>query len=162
MILPTLKVSVMEVLLFSQHLTSSKKQKNNDMLFRPYLKKTCADVAKKILSRQLDLSRINGTRHLILQRGKLPLFVVPTHKMLQTFLQFRQRFKAKQVSAFILRRPPKTLNINVVQPTTTTVHTVLRRTTNEPTQKLRTRKLTPLITIENLRLARVRRQQRTA
>lgn len=81
-----------------------------------------------------------------------PIVIVPIHELLQSGVQFRQRFEPSQVSAFVLRRPPEPLNVHVVQPSSLAIHAVFRYATGKHVQKSRTRVLASLIRVEKLRL----------
>ena len=130
----------------------------NDLAFRPMPQKNLRCFARTASCWQHDFSGVHCSRNIVRQRRMNAFFIVPLHKSFQADLQFRQRGKALSMHAFVLRCPPKSLNINVVQPPPATIPTVLCRTTIETTQKLRTRQLTPLIAVEKLRLAGLRQQ----
>lgn len=81
--------------------------------------------------------------------------IVPIHKTFQTRLQFQRRFEASQMSAFVLRRPPESFDIHVVEPTSFAVHAVLRPPSRKTVQKLVAGELHALIAVEKLRFAEV-------
>ena len=81
------------------------------------------------------------------------LIIVPIHKLLQSDVQFRQRFKPVQMGTFVLRRPPKPLDVNVVQPSSATVHAVFRCATAKSVQKSFASELTSLVAVEKFRFA---------
>ena len=68
-------------------------------------------------------------------------------------MQFRDRFKSVQMGTFVLRRPPKPLDINIIQPPPATIHAVFRCATDKSVQKSPASELTSLIAVENLRFA---------
>ena len=68
-------------------------------------------------------------------------------------MQFRHRFKSVQMGAFVLRRPPKPLDINIIQPPSATVHAVFRYSSVKSVQKSPASELTSLIAVEKLRFA---------
>ncbi len=82
--------------------------------------------------------------------------IVPIEKSCQAEVQFRRRFVTMKIHVFMLHGPPKTLDIHVVDPAAFAVHAVFRFEIVGHLKEFSTRKLTPLIRVENLRFSKVR------
>ena len=82
--------------------------------------------------------------------------IVPIEIRLQTEVQIHRRFVVPKVHVFVLHRPPKTFDVNVVDPSALAVHAVFRFKIVEHAKESSARKLTPLIRVENLRFSKVR------
>lgn len=85
-----------------------------------------------------------------------PTIIVPIKKHFESEAQIFRRFVMTLIHVFMFHRPPKSLNVDVVDPTAFAVHAVFRFKIVKQPKEFSARKLTPLIRIENLRFAEIR------
>ena len=89
---------------------------------------------------------------LIIQRLMKPPMIIKLHVLLDILPRFVDRAGRLQINFFLLERSPEPLDVNVVHAASFPVHADLNPVGFQPVNPLRTGKLAPLITVENLRL----------
>ena len=94
---------------------------------------------------------IDGCRGLVVERLMKPLAVVEVEVFVQTLDRLRHAFVIVQVNFFIFDAAPQSFNEDVVQGSTTSIHTDGDLALFENAGECVTRKLHTLIRIENLR-----------